>query len=66
MTMCLFTLEYAPQAFEAIMAQETTKRKEIQAQAKMLEAQIEDSKNQQIRTQHDERRKTLQVMNYWL
>lgn len=43
------------------MAQENTKRQEIQAQAKMFEAQIEDSKNQQIRSQHEERRKTLKV-----
>ena len=43
------------------MAQEVTKRAEIEAQAKMIEAQIEDSKNQQIRMQHEERRKTLQV-----
>ena len=57
----LIFVEYATQAFEAIMAQEVTKRAEIEAQAKMIEAQIEDSKNQQIRMQHEERRKTLQV-----
>ena len=45
------------------MAQEVTKRKEIEAQAKTIEAQIEESKIRQIQAQHEERRKTLQV---WL
>lgn len=54
-------LEYATQSFEAIMAQEVTKRKELEMQAKAIEAQIEDSKSQQIRAQHEERRKTLKV-----
>jgi len=60
-SMQLYFPEYATQAFEITMAQETTKRQEISAQAKILEAQIEESKNQQIRTQHEERRKTLKV-----
>lgn len=43
------------------MAQEVTKRKELELQGKAIEAQIEDSKSQQIRQQHEERRKTLKV-----
>ncbi|XP_067947688.1 ATPase family AAA domain-containing protein 3-A-like [Watersipora subatra] len=51
--------KHAGQAFEAIMAQEVTKRKEIEAQARAIEGQIEESKVRQIRAQHEERRATL-------
>lgn len=57
----LYILEHAKEALELSKLQEGTKQHEQMAKIKEYEAAIEQSKVEQRKIDHEERRKTLQV-----